>query len=108
MALISNRVKVSTLEDILEAENSIGICLTETWLDDTVSDGEIQMENFEIFRSDRKVRQRGGVALYLRKELHGKSVYCFSNSVVEALIVKVRKIRTLFLCMYRPPSTSNK
>ena len=77
LALISNRVKVSTLEDILEAENSIGICLTETWLDDTVSDGEIQMENFEIFRSDRKVRKRGGVALYLRKELHGKSVYCF-------------------------------
>ena len=92
---------------MLETENSIGICLTETWLDDSVCDGEIQMKNFEIFRSDRSVRQRGGAALYLRKELYGKSIFKFSNSVVEALIVKVRKLRSLVVCIYRPPSTSN-
>ena len=104
---MSNRVKVSTLEDSLEIENSIGVCLTETWLDESISDAEIQMSNFDIFRSDRSVRQRGGVALYLRKELIGKKILSFSNSVVEALIVKVRKIRTLFVCIYRPPSTTN-
>ena len=92
---------------MLETENSIGICLTKTWLDDLVCDGEIQIKNFEIFRSDRSVRQRGGVALYLRKELYGKSIFRYSNTVVEALIVKVRKLRSLVVCIYRPPSTSN-
>ena len=80
---MSNRVNVITLEDMLETENSIGICLTETWLDDLVCDGEIQMKNFEIFRSDRSVRQRGGVALYLRKELYGKSIFRYSNKIGE-------------------------
>ena len=71
LTLVSNCVKVSSLEDTLEYENSIGICLTETWLDESISNAEIQMSKYEIFRSDRKLRQREGVTLYLRKELYG-------------------------------------
>ena len=65
------------------------------------------MENFVIYRSDRCVRQRGGVALYLRKELNAKLYSTFSNSVVETLIVTCKKLNTIFICIYRPLSTKN-
>ena len=107
LALISNKVKVNLIEDLLENDNSIGIILSETWLDDTICNAEIQMESFELYRSDRCVRQRGGVALYLRKELNGKLFSDFSNSVVETLIVTCKKLNTIFICIYRPPSTKN-
>ena len=107
LALISSKAKVSILEDTLEKDNSIGIMLTETWLSDEISDAEIQMENFEIFRSDRISRQRGGAAIYLRKELHSKVFNAFSNSVVETLIVTCKTLKIVFVCAYRPPSTKN-
>ena len=34
LALSSNKAKVSTIENILENDNSIGNFLSETWLDD--------------------------------------------------------------------------
>ena len=107
LALVSNRVKVQTLEDSLELENSIGIFLTETWLNDSVLDAEIQMEKYDIHRSDRSSRTRGGVAMYVRKELQCKKVFSYSNSVVETMIVKCKKLKSLLICVYRPPSTSN-
>ena len=67
LALVSNKGKVDTIEDSLEIDNSIGIIISETWLDNSISDAEVQMSNFEIFRSDKIGRQRGGLALYLRK-----------------------------------------
>ena len=63
LALISNKVKVNLIEDLLEYDNSIGIILSETWLDESICNAEIQMENFMLYRSDRSNRQRGGVAL---------------------------------------------
>ena len=32
--------------------------------------------------------------------------FSYSNGVVESLIVKSKKIDTLFICIYRPPSTT--
>ena len=79
LALTSSKAKVNIIEDSLEMDNSIGIFLTETWLDESIYDAEIQMNNFNIHRSDRKSRQRGGAAIYLRKELNSKTFSIFSN-----------------------------
>ena len=95
LALLSNRVKVQTIEDSLLYENSIGIFLCETWLDNTISDAEIQMKDYEIFRADREGRIRGGSAIYLRKELQCKKDFHFSNSVVEIVMVKCRKLKSV-------------
>ena len=107
LVLSSNKTKVSTIENTLENDNSIGIFLTETWLDDSIFDAEISMENFNIYRSDRNIRQRGGAAIYLRKELNCKIFSSFSNSVVETVIVMCKDMNTLFICIYRPPATNN-
>ena len=106
LALASNKVKVKTLEESLEVENSVGIFLTETWLDESVTNAELQMNNYEIYLADRMSRARGGAAICLRKNLQCKQVFTYSNSVVESLIVKCKFLKCMFICVYRPPSTS--
>ena len=92
---------------MLENDSSIGIFLSETWLEESIYDADIQMDNFNIYRSDRIIRQGGLVALYLRKELNSKIFSAFSNSVVETLIVLCKKLNTILICVYRPPSTKD-
>ena len=108
LALSSSKAKVSIIEDILENDSSIGIFLSETWLEELIYDAEIQINNFNIHRSDRSIRQRGGAALYLRKELNCKTFSAFSNSVVETLIAMCKKFYTVFICVYRPSATKDK
>ena len=45
--------------------------INETWLDNTVSDGEIAIQDFQVFRADRD-RRGGGTLLYVRDSLRVK------------------------------------
>ena len=93
--------------DILTIDNSIGISLTETWLSNEICEAEVNFEGYDIFRADRTDRMRGGTALYMKSDLTCKLVNNFSNSVVEVVIVACKKLDTLFISVYRPPSTVN-
>ena len=64
--------------------------LSETWLNENVTNAEIQMQDYEIFRADRLSRARGGAAIYVRKDLQCKQIFNFSNTVVEAVILKCK------------------
>ena len=66
---------------MLEINNSLGIGLTKTWLTEDIEDPEIQIEDYTVFRADRKHRARGGVAFYIKSDLMYKSVFSFSNGV---------------------------
>ena len=73
--LLSNRNKVSLISDKSELENSIGIALTETWVNCDISDAELYKENFDLFRADRDDRSRGGTAIYLNSDLNCKQIF---------------------------------
>jgi len=45
------------------------IGVTESWTDDKISDAEIQIDGFVLFRQDRVVSKGGGVLLYIRDSL---------------------------------------
>ncbi len=52
------------------------LCITEMWLNYSVTDAEVSLENYNIFRGDRlSGRRGGGVALYVKSELLAR---CFS------------------------------
>ena len=40
------------------------LCLSETWLDGSISDSDVLIPNYTIFRNDRS-RHGGGVAIYV-------------------------------------------
>ena len=40
------------------------ICIVEIWLDNNISDNELAMQDYQLFRLDRN-RHGGGIALYV-------------------------------------------
>ena len=70
----SGRSKSEFLPDQAELKNACFVATTETWLNENVLDSEIthNFKGYSIIRSDRKRRQGGGVALFIREDLSGE------------------------------------
>ena len=45
------------------------MCLTETWLKDTVESSVIHITNYTLVRKDRIYAQHGGVCLYIKESI---------------------------------------
>ena len=82
------------------------ISVNETWLNASISDGEVSVDGFDLFRNDRDVR-RGGVALYVKQSLKPEIVTDLMNHDIECLWVKVTTAynnHILVCSFYRKPS----
>jgi exonuclease III len=65
--------KIKELKVMIEEENVDIISITETWLNDNVTDDEVSINGYTLFRKDRRdeVKCRGGgVAMYIKNELN--------------------------------------
>ena len=78
------------------------IAFTETWLYSSISESEVQLPCYRLFRRDR-TRQGGGVALCVYETVSIKVT--FSHSVAELLSVTVNSPTgsLQFTVVYRPP-----
>ena len=81
------------------------ICINETWLDSSVSDNEINIDGFTVFRKDR-TRHGGGVAVFVRRELLPILKSDLDIPGLEAIWIEVNvKSEQFLICsLYRPPS----
>ena len=75
----------------------VGIMWSDTWLEDSVLNVQIQMSYYDVFRADRDGRKSGGVAVFFRSELQCKVELIYANSVVKALVIKCKKLNTFFV-----------
>lgn len=85
------------------------ICMTETWLDETVFDSEIQIDNYVLRRQDRN-RHGGGVCIYVRSDLSFNPRDDLSHDELEATWIDLILPKTKpILCgvVYRPPQQCN-
>ena len=64
----------------------------------------IYIENYTFFRSDRTNRKCGGVGVYVKDGLGSCEELKFSNDYCECLAVKVEKLKTIIIIVYRPPT----
>ena len=78
---------MNIISDILNIQNSIGIFITESWLNSDISDAEIDIPGYSIYRSDRCNRSRGGVITYLRSDLRCVLLSTFCNDRVEIVLI---------------------
>ncbi|XP_064393634.1 uncharacterized protein LOC135341084 [Halichondria panicea] len=80
--------------------------LTETWLDDSISDIEIFIPDYTIIRRDRN-RHGGGVLLYVRESTPVELVT--KHPSLELLLVEAKFTNspTLLGIYYRPPSAGS-
>lgn len=81
------------------------VAVTETWLDNSVLDNELQLYGYDIYRKDRSGRRGGGVLRAVKSHLT-----CFRRSDLETdmemlacLIYKRPAFCLLFSVFYRPP-----
>ena len=45
------------------------IAITETWLKPFMSDIQVDLNSFKVYRADRKERERGGALLYIHNSI---------------------------------------
>ena len=81
------------------------IGITESKLDHTVPDSEVNFPGYDILRCDRN-RNGGGVACYIRKDLcfNTRTLHCkeIENLVLYILLLKLKPITVGVF--YRPPN----
>lgn len=83
------------------------VVLSETWLTKSITDMDIGMGGYNVFRADRP-RKGGGVAIYVKSKFNVKLVDSESiGKQLEFLAVKVELAKGLYVTVvgcYRPPS----
>ena len=100
----SLRHKLDDLTRLIASEDLDIIGITETWLDCTVSDGELLIPGFTLHRRDRMNRRGGGVCVYCRDTLPVKHRLDLETQDVEVTWIEVGTAdKFLFGCLYRPP-----
>ena len=93
-----------------EELNSMMLIVTETHLNSEISDAEVNMEGFLLYRADREGRKCGGVAIYLRKDIakYTVKVTSGSDSYVEFLMIHIKKLNLVVAAVYSPPQVDRR
>lgn len=119
MKLVSYNVrsltnKLPQLEAILQETSIDALCISESWLNSDVSNDQIRINGYKIYRLDRKIKHRGGVVCAYIEGKHKVDAHKYaelntSSKNLEALILEVQqkctKAFTLVIA-YRPPQGS--
>ena len=111
IAHLNCRSLLSNLDDVLlfiQTHKVDVMTLSETWLDNTITDLEVCPDGYDllIFRRDRN-RRGGGVAVLLSRHVRYKICPDISENNVESLWIQLfpnTKRAVLLCCVYRSPS----
>ena len=99
--------KIDELREIAKVSRAAVIGISESKLDDTVLDGEVSIDGFDLVRSDRN-RHGGGVACYIRSDLNFDIRSKFTDDMesifFDILLPRLKPI--LVGIIYRPPDQS--
>ena len=102
----STESKIGLFKDIVYGQDLDVICITETWLNDTVYDHELLPSGYTIFRNDRKGRVGGGVLIATKLNLPTREID-HSVDLLECVAVEIdlnNHQTVLFINCYRPPT----
>ena len=93
---------------VIESDIDI-LCMSETWLDDSIQNSELHIPGYVIERHDRN-RTGGGVIIYIKDSIIYKlrNDIATTSNIVENLWIEIVSSKHakshLISCMYRPPS----
>ena len=88
------------------------IAVTETWLKSYITDamdtGQIDIEHYNVSRSDRSTRigRGGGVLLYSHESVPITDVQKYEDQFCQSLICKCESSKLIICVLYRPPNAS--
>ena len=100
--------KFDEIQYLAARTNAVVITISESKLDETVLQSEIQISNYELLRWDRN-RNVGGVACCIRSDIGYLQKHFFpkeiENIFIEVLLPKTKPI--IAGIIFRPPNQSN-
>ena len=76
-----NKSKHKLIGNIIKHSDSLFIAITETHLNENMFNAEVDIDQYEMFRSDRQDRICGGVALYVKHGYGSCEEGKFSNGI---------------------------
>ena len=82
------------------------LSLNETWLDENISDDELQLTGYNIIRKDRD-SFGGGVAVYIDEHLQFNHINMEARPNIEVIwfeLIPTKSKKILFGSLYRPPN----
>lgn len=82
------------------------ICVTETWLHDSILDCEFTPPNYDVVRCDRSSGRGGGVALFFRSGVRFTVLPSLANTESLWCKVHVDKFVIVIGAIYRAPGSS--
>ena len=100
-----NKSKTPVLLELLEEEKIFIAAITETHLKPCVKNAEFlnQNQNYNVLRTDRISRVRGGVALITHHSLSTTVLVSHSTQYCEVLTISIDELQLLITVIYRPP-----
>ena len=89
------------LKDVSEATKHDIICIVETWFDSVITDNEVDLTDYQLFRLDRCGRG-GGIAIYVRTFLSCKVLLQGGPFALECLSLSItcQPFCTFCLCLF--------
>ena len=109
--LINARSVVNKLNDLhimFDSENPDIVGITESWATKDISDSELSINGYTIYRRDREHAKGGGVMLYVKDSLNTEVIIDYTHRDVESLFCKIGKGKCAFYIgvFYRPPNST--
>ena len=105
---IKNRNHLIQVRELMKDRNYDILAFSESWLNSTVTNAEVEIEGFKLTRLDRLGKTGGGVCVYSKSSI---KVKCLKNitGISEFgfhqlwMLIQLRKLRSILLCVtYRP------
>ena len=100
--------KIPYLEEFIQDSTEFipFLSVTETWTKTYMKNAQMKINSYEMFRSDRKLRKRGGVALYIHNSITVSDFWSYDNKFCEAAIALLEADKTVLVSVYRPQNSS--
>ena len=109
-------VHLDEVGTLILLDNLDVFAVSETWLNFTWNDHELNIQGYQLFRQERettvasKASHGGGVAIYAKSTLHCRRMTFSNETHVEYICLQLRQHKDgpkmLFIVMYRPPNST--
>ena len=83
------------------------IAIVETWLKPHITDAQIHLENYQIFRADREGPKNGGSLLYILNIIPIDKSVSFDDDTCSCVICLSSVKKCILVSLYRPPNSTS-
>ena len=72
------------------------------------TDAQIKIKDYNVFRADRKIRDRGGALLYCHESIPITQTDTYDDDICEAIVLKSAPNDLIVACVYKPCNATDK